>query len=223
MSNQPKSIRQLIYSVQLSKGRMEALTDGIFAIAMTLLVLELKMPDLPKHVGSRELLEKLGEQMPSFFSFLVSFLYCGLLWIQHHLAMHFVRHIKTGLVWINLIFLMSISVLPFSCALLGHFLRNLAAREIYFGNLFVAASLMALQWMLVRRQKLLIEDDPRALKAVGEQLMMLPVAVAAGMVVTPLGAEPGLYAMSLVLLGLRIWQKKAAPRDLIAPSSPTSS
>ncbi len=61
---------------------MEALTDGIFAIAMTLLVLELKVPELARGVGSRELLHNLGHQMPSFFSFFVSFLYCGMMWLH---------------------------------------------------------------------------------------------------------------------------------------------
>src|SRR6266849_10648166 len=79
MSSPAKSVRQLIFSVQLSKGRMEALTDGIFAIAMTLLVLELKVPELAKGVGSRELLHNLGRQIPSFFSFFGSFLYCGMM------------------------------------------------------------------------------------------------------------------------------------------------
>lgn len=225
MNSPPKSIRQLIYSVQLSKGRMEALTDGIFAIAMTLLVLELKVPDLAKSVGSRELLHKIGEETPAFFSFFLSFLYCGLLWVQHHLAMHFVRHMKAGVVWLNLLFLMSISILPFSCALLGHFITNMAAKEIYFGNLFVAALTMALQWSLARRKKLVNEEqDPLAVRAISQQLMALPVATLAGMVATPFGPqETGFYVMALVLLAARVWQKKTFPKAPIAPSSPTSS
>ena len=223
MSSPAKSVRQLIFSVQLSKGRIEALTDGIFAIAMTLLVLELKVPELAKGVGSRELLHNLGRQIPSFFSFFVSFLYCGMMWIQHHLAMHFVRHVKAGMVWLNLGFLMTISVLPFSCALLGHFLGNLAAKEIYFGNLFLAASLLALQWMFARRKDLLNQDDPRALKAIGQQLLVLPLATLTGIAATPLGAEAGFYAMAFVLLSLRVWQKKSFPKELTAPSLPQSS
>jgi uncharacterized membrane protein len=224
MSSPPKSLRQLIFSLRLSKGRMETLTDGIFAIAMTLLVLELKVPELAKHVGSRELLNKLGEEAPAFFSFFLSFVYCGLLWIQHHLAMHFVRHLQAGLVWLNLMFLMSISVLPFSCALLGHFLNNTAAKEIYFGNLFVAATLLALQWWLAKRKKLVNEeDDPRAFKAMGRTLMMFPVALAAGMVATPFGTETGFYAMAVVMLAMRVWQQKRFRKETTAPLSPTSS
>ncbi|HEV7521471.1 MAG TPA: TMEM175 family protein, partial [Candidatus Angelobacter sp.] len=85
MSTPPLSARKLMHSILLSKGRMEALTDGIFAIAMTLLVLELKIPDLPKHASATELLHKIGEEGPSLFSFMISFLYCGLLWVMHHL------------------------------------------------------------------------------------------------------------------------------------------
>jgi uncharacterized membrane protein len=223
MSSPAKSIRQLIFSVQLSKARMEALTDGIFAIAMTLLVLELKVPELAKGVGSRELLHNLGHQAPSFFSFFVSFLYCGVLWFQHHLAMHFVRHLKAGIVWLNLGFLMMISVLPFSCALVGHFLENLAAKEIYFGNLFLAASFLLVQWVVARRTNILVEDDPRAVKAVGLQLLNFPIATAAGMAATPLGKEAGFYAMALVLLSLRLLQKKNHAKELTAPSLPQSS
>src|SRR5215510_13381878 len=114
MNSPATSARQYIHNILLSKGRMEALTDGIFAIAMTLLVLELKVPDLPKSAGASELLHKIGEEGPAFFSFLISFLYCGLLWMMHHLAMHFVRHLQLALVWLNVLFLMSISTMPFS-------------------------------------------------------------------------------------------------------------
>jgi TMEM175 potassium channel family protein len=213
MTTEPKSVRQLIHSVLLSKGRMEALTDGIFAIAMTLLVLELKVPDLPKSVASHELLQKLGEETPAFVSFLISFMYCGLLWLQHHLAMHFVRHIQAALVWLNLLFLMSISILPFSCALLGHFIRNSAVQEIYFGNMLLAALLLLMQWLFAKRKKLLHEDDPRATKAMGQQLFMLPVALAAGMLAAPYRPLAGFYGMTLALLAMRAWQRQAFRKE----------
>jgi len=186
---------------------MEALTDGIFAISMTLLVLELKVPDLPRSVNSTELLHKIGEEAPAFFSFMVSFLYCGLLWVLHHLAMHFVRHLQIVLVWMNLLFLMSVAVMPFSCGLLGHFLHTRAAQEIYFGNLFVAAALITLQWIVAKKKKLINEDDPRASRAMGEQLMFFPLGLGAAMVAAYFKPEAGFYALALVLLGMRIWQK----------------
>lgn len=187
---------------------MEALTDGIFAIAMTLLVLELKVPDLPRSVNATELLHKIGEEGPSFFSFFISFLYCGLLWVMHHLAMHFVRHLQIALVWLNLMFLMSISTMPFSCGLLAHFLRNRAAQEIYFANMFVAAVLLAAQWLVAGKKKLINEDDPRASALMGQRIMFFPVALGAGMVATYFNPLAGSYAVMFAFLALRLWQRR---------------
>jgi uncharacterized membrane protein len=208
MSAPSTSARKYLHSILLSKGRMEALTDGIFAIAMTLLVLELKVPDLPKSAGTSELLHKIGEEAPAFFSFLVSFLYCGLLWVTHHLAMHFVRHLQVALVWLNLLFLMSVAVMPFSCGLLGHFLGNRAAQEIYFGNMFVAAAIMALQWLVAKKKKLINEDDPRASALMGQRLMFFPLGLSAAMVASYFTPLAGSYALIIVLLALRVWQRK---------------
>ncbi|HJT54351.1 MAG TPA: TMEM175 family protein [Candidatus Angelobacter sp.] len=222
MDSQAKSVRQLLHTVLLSKGRVEALTDGIFAIAMTLLVLELKVPDLPKSAASHELLYRLGEEAPAWMSFLLSFMYCGLLWFLHHLAMHFVRHMQALLVWLNLLFLMSISILPFSCALLGHFIRNRAAVEIYFGNVLLAALLLWAQWLFARRRKLISEDDPRAAEAMGMRLTAVPVAIAAGMLATVYRPLAGFYAMSFVLIGFRLWQRRVLAKR-VQPTGPSLS
>lgn len=202
------SARKVIHSILLSKSRMEALTDGIFAIAMTLLVLELKVPELPKSAGPQELLHRIGEEGPAIFSFLISFMYCGLLWIMHHLAMHFVRHLQIALVWLNLLFLMSISVMPFSCGLLGHFVRNSVAREIYFGNMFVAAALLLAQWLVAKKKGLINADDPWASRLMGQRIMFLPAALGVAMVATVFNLNAGFYSMAVVLVALRFWQRK---------------
>jgi len=222
MDGQPKSIRQLIHGMLMSKGRLEALTDGIFAIAMTLLVLELKVPDLPKSIGAQELLHKIGEELPAWFSFIISFLYCGLLWVLHHMAMHFIRHLQIGLVWLNLLFLMSVSIMPFSCALLGHYLRNRAAQEIYYANMFVAAALLAMQWLVAKRKDLLIADDPYRMRLMGQQIMFFPIAIAAGMVAAYFRPLAGSYAFAFALLALRIWQRKWHRDQAASPASPSS-
>lgn len=215
-ATQSRSVRQLIHSVLLSKGRMEALTDGIFAIAMTLLVLELKVPDVPKSASSTELLGLLKQEGPAFVSFFISFMYCGVLWFMHHLAMHFIRHLQAALVWLNLLFLMSISVLPFSCALLGHLIRNGAAQEIYFANMLAAASLLWAQWLFAKKRRLINEDDPRAARAMGQQLAIFPLALAAGMAAAAYKTIAGFYAMLIVLLALRLWQRQSFRKELQA-------
>lgn len=208
MSAPPLSARKIIHSILLSKGRMEALSDGVFAIAMTLLVLELKVPDLPKSVDTSELLHKIGEETPVFFSFLVSFLYCGLLWVMHHLALHFVRHLQVALVWINLLFLMAVALMPFSCGLLGHFLRNRAVQEIYFGNTLAAAALLAVLWLVAKQRKLINEDDPQASRLTGQRVMFLPLALGAAMLGAYFSFQAGSYAMLFALLAFRVWQRR---------------
>ena len=223
MSARPASPKNLLHSILLSKGRMEALTDGIFAIAMTLLVLELKVPDLPKSASVSELLHKIGEEMPAIFSFLISFLYCGLLWVLHHLAMHFVRHLQIVLVWLNLVFLMSISTMPFSCGLLGHFLRNRAAQEIYFGNMFVASALLAAQWLVARKKNLISEDEPQKAQLMGQQIFFFPIALGAALLAVHfINPQAGFYAMAIVLVALRLWQKTWYRNHAVNPSSPSS-
>lgn len=192
----------------LSKGRMEALTDGIFAIAMTLLVLELKVPDLPKSTTAPELLHRIHEEGPAIMSFIISFLYCGLLWVFHHMAMHFIRHLQMLLVWVNLLFLMSVSTMPFSCGLLGHFLRNRVAQEIYYANMFMAAALLALQWIIAKKKDLLNQDDQLRTRLMGQQILFLPAALLAGLVGAYFNPLAGSYAFVFVLLTLRLWQRK---------------
>jgi uncharacterized membrane protein len=208
-----------MHGILLSKGRMEALTDGIFAIAMTLLVLELKVPDLPKSASVHELLAKMAEEAPALFSFSISFLYCGLLWVMHHMAMHFIRHLQIALVWLNLLFLMSVSTMPFSCGLLGHFLKNRAAQEIYFANLFIAAALLAAQWLIAKKKKLINEDDPYRSKVMGQQIIFFPAAVGAGLVTAYFNPLAGSYAFIAVLLVLRLWQRKWHRKQITNPEN----
>ena len=222
MTAPPTSVRSLMHGMLLSKGRMEALTDGIFAIAMTLLVLELKVPDLPKSIGAHELLAKIGEEMPAIFSFITSFLYCGLLWVMHHMAMHFIRHLQIGLVWLNLLFLMSVSTMPFSCGLLGHFLRNRVAQEFYFANMFIAAALLAMQWLVAKKKQLINEDDPYRSKLMGQQIIFFPVALGAGLIAAYFKPLAGSYAFVVVLLLLRFWQRKWHREQAANPENPSS-
>jgi uncharacterized membrane protein len=148
----------------LNKNRLEALSDGIFAIVMTLLVLDLRVPDLPRHVAQQELLSKLKELTPQFFSFAITFILSGVFWLFHHISFHTVRHVTRTLVWINIGFLMFVSLLPFSTAMLGRFQRLPVAVMIYFGNQFVLAAFLKLQWVYVKRAGLLQENADTALQ-----------------------------------------------------------
>lgn len=134
-----------------SKHRVEGLTDGIFAVAMTLLVIELKVPD-PHTIGTQEeLANALVRLSPKALSWVISFLVLATFWISHHRLFHYVRQVDTGLLWRNIWQLMFVSLMPFSAALLGEYPRTDIAQVAYNGNM-VFLGLLAL-WKIeyVRR------------------------------------------------------------------------
>jgi uncharacterized membrane protein len=149
---------------QFSKERIEMLCDGVFAIAMTLLVLELKVPDLPKGTPSVEIWRALRGHGLSFFAFALTFLLAGQFWLIHHIFFHYLRHATRAIAVLSLVFLMFVSLLPFSASMfVAYGTRQSAGMVFYFGNQLVLASLMAVQWLVARAQGLLTgaDTDPK--------------------------------------------------------------
>jgi uncharacterized membrane protein len=103
----------------LAKNRIEALADGIFAVAMTLLVLDIKSPNAPWFATNRELIENLLALEHSFAMYVISFFVLAMFWVAHHFLFHFVRHMDRRLLWTNLAFLLLVTFVPFSTDLLG--------------------------------------------------------------------------------------------------------
>jgi uncharacterized membrane protein len=95
--------------------RMILFSDAVFAIAITLLVLEIRLPEFNRHtVTDGQLADALGELIPKFIGFMVSFMIIGLYWIIHHRTFGFVINYTRRLLWINLFFLFAIVLMPFS-------------------------------------------------------------------------------------------------------------
>jgi uncharacterized membrane protein len=147
--------------VTLSKSRIEALSDGVVAIAITLLVLELKVPEVMSHHSDHEMLEALLELRWEFATYFATFLIAGAFWYLHHLTYHFIKHVNGMLVWINLMFLMFISLLPFSAGLMQHLYVHPVSQFFYFGNLLAIALLLNLHWQYAKWRKMTIEGESR--------------------------------------------------------------
>jgi uncharacterized membrane protein len=133
-------------TLQLGKHRIEALVDGIFAVAMTLLVIELR---LPEHLGGgAQLHEALIELLPNFGSWLVSFVVLGVFWMANHRIYSHVRHVDTALIWWTLLMLGGASLLPFASAVNGRVASQLA-QAVYSGVMIltVIGSLMVCRYV----------------------------------------------------------------------------
>ena len=156
--------------IGLSKNRLESLTDGIFSVAMTILVLNISVPQISSHssvvggiVAGTELLEKLFDLWPKILVFGISFIILAIYWMAHHRQFHYIKHSNRTLIWINIIFLMVTCLLPFSTSLLGEYEDQEIAILVYGTNSIILASLLYVQWWYVtsRRGRLVDENiDP---------------------------------------------------------------
>ncbi len=170
-------------ALTLSKARIEALSDGIFAIAMTLLVLELKAPEVMHHDSDAMMLRELLDLRLEFASYAATFLIAAAFWFLHHQTFHFIRHVNGFLLWVNLLFLMFISLLPFSSGLMGHLFVHPVTQLFYFGNQLAIALLLNLHWQYARRKRFLIDTDVQEADRLGFRIM-LTVAIFAACLVT---------------------------------------
>lgn len=148
----------------LGKSRIETLTDGVFAIAMTLLVLEISVPEISHSSGTEdivtELSRKLFELWPKVLSYVISFVILGIYWIGHHNQFHYIKRSDRILLWITILFLMFVAFIPFSTALLREYGDQQISVIIYGINLILTGLSLYLQWWYAAtKDRRLVESD----------------------------------------------------------------
>jgi uncharacterized membrane protein len=139
-------------------GRTEAFSDGVFAIAITLLVLNLKVPDM-----NQGLISGLLEQWPAYATYALTFLSIGTIWVNHHWIFDRLRQVDKPLVYLNLIFLMAVSGLPFPTAILSKYLMaghdEQIAVAIYGGNMAFLGAAFGTMWLHAFRSRYLVHTE----------------------------------------------------------------
>jgi uncharacterized membrane protein len=166
-----------------SPGRLLAFSDGVFAIAVTLLVLEIQPPHDFGH-----LVRGLGALWPSYLAYTLSFLLIGQVWVNHHVMFDRVRHVDRGVLFLNTLLLMVIAFLPFSTSLLADALRAeqglRASVVVYGGTLWTAAALFNIIWVHLRRANLLDPDlGAFGVRAIGRRFALALVWIGSGILV----------------------------------------
>ncbi|MFD4501444.1 TMEM175 family protein [Streptomyces sp. NPDC058457] len=134
-------------------GRVEAFSDGVFAIAVTLLILDIKVP---KTAEGGSLWQALGTQWPSYAAYVVSFLVIGIMWVNHHQVFSYVARVDRTLMFLNLLVLLVVAAVPWPTAMLAEYLREGAAASHTAAAVYslvmvlMAAAFQALWWHLTR-------------------------------------------------------------------------
>jgi uncharacterized membrane protein len=153
--------------------RIEALADGVFAIAMTLLVLDLKVP---VNVASDGLLDAVLHLAPRFIAYAVSFMVLAVYWIGHHNQFHLIIHTDRTLLWINMFFMMSIAFLPFSTGLLASYNTEQTAVVIYGSNVIFSGLALYVHWIHASgKGKLIKEGVPERIISITKFRIMVGV------------------------------------------------
>jgi uncharacterized membrane protein len=139
--------------------RINGLSDGVFAIVITLLVLELKVPELKADVVREYLPHTLKEMLPTIISHSISFIVLGIYWVGHHnMFMHIKRHDRV-LLWLNIIFLMFVASMPFPTGLVVRYGQERIAIIIYAATLIAAGLMLDLIWLYATRERRLVSPD----------------------------------------------------------------
>jgi uncharacterized membrane protein len=157
-------------------GRVLALSDGLFAIAMTLLVVGIEVPDIADPDSIGDLVDALNDLTPSLTSFVVSFLVIGRYWYAHHQMFSLLGAMDRGLVSLNLVYLLLIAFLPFPTGLLGNFFDNPLAFTIYAAAVAAVSGMEVVLLRHAHRNGLLARPMPEEVYRFGALASLSPVA-----------------------------------------------
>lgn len=143
-----------------SVERLAALSDGIFAVAMTLLVLDLKSPAIEAVHSERELWRTLVAISPRLVVYMLSFMTLGIFWVGQQTQLNHLQRSDRSLSWIHLVFLFAVSLTPFSTTLLADFLTYRLALVIYWLNILLLGCALYFSWKCALARGLVKDDLP---------------------------------------------------------------
>jgi uncharacterized membrane protein len=180
-----------------SVGRLEALSDGVFAFAMTLLVLDLRVPVISAVHSEHDLRHGLAALAPNALTYLLSFITLGIFWVGQHPQLNRIKNSDRNLTWIHLVFLLMVTLVPFSTKLLAAFITYRTALVVYWLNIVGLGATLYWSWAYVSKAGLVKDEDTlrvdfavrrrilivQALFAVGALLCLINTYVSIGFII----------------------------------------
>ena len=204
---------------EIGKNRIDALSDGIFAIVMTLLILEFHVPSLPPDAANVDVAPALFALWPKFVSYFVTFVSLGFFWVGHHMMYHAIRRADRTLLWLNIFFFMFVSLLPFSTSVLNAFSQALIAPFLFGANLAIIGWILFLQWIYASSQPEMLNpfvtDEYRA--GVKLRMVIVPAATTLTVIICfwSVGISLAIYLLLLPLYMLPAKLPAAAVQSAI--------
>ena len=155
--------------------RIEALTDGVFAIAMTILVLSIDIPSFPDgDDAARELTRYLRKDVwPELSQYVLAFITLAAFWIGHHQEFHHIRRATSSLLWLNILTLMLVALIPFTTAVSGDYPNVRIAVQIFELNMLAVGLVYYWQWSYATHRHRLVDADLNSAHIVKTRKAML--------------------------------------------------
>jgi uncharacterized membrane protein len=200
--------------------RLLFLSDGVYAIALTLLAVELVLPESAADLHGGALLDSLLESWPRVLAFLISFTVIANFWVGHNVLFQHVRRFDGGLMWLALLQLLCVAFIPYPTSVIGQHIVDPVAQQFYFATLLLTGLVMATLWLYMNSGRRLVHPDlsqqfvrrtyliSLILPAILLVLMGL-VAVGIGRLINPLLLF-ALATLSFIVLGILEWRGEEA-------------
>jgi uncharacterized membrane protein len=196
-----------------SLERLAALSDGIFAVAMTLLVLDLHIPTAAQVHSEGELLAALCALGPQWVAYLMSFLTLGIFWAGQQTQLNHIGEGTRDLTWIHLGFLFAVTLLPLSTRLLAEFITYRSALLLYWFNILILGAMLYWSWTHATHANLVKNDTPNEVRtSICKRILTAQSLYAVGAAPCVINTWVGIGAIVLVQLNYalapRLWWRK---------------
>ena len=182
----PVNEQSTIHLVSVGPDRIKAFSDGVFAIALTLLILQVKVPSPSQIASETDLRSFLLQQWPAYLSYALSVIIIGHYWVAHHGLFHYIRRANRMLLWLNILFLLCVTFIPFPAALMSQFSTYRTSVVIYGATLAVAGLLFDLmRWYATHRHRLVDKDlHPQVIRTARRRNLTGPLIYIVGIIVS---------------------------------------
>jgi uncharacterized membrane protein len=189
-------------------GRLNTFSDGVMVVSMTLLVLDVRLPDTVASVDGPQLLRALAELRPKYFGYAVSFLVIAQYWMGYTEKFGGMRAVDNGFVWLNVFFLLAVGFIPFVTSVLSQN-HGWVATTLYAVTMFVVASLLIAMWFYAAGKGLVDSSSPPR-QQWREVAPWIQVAVVFGVSIVVAQYDPRFARLVWLLLALPT-RKAAVP------------